>query len=241
MEKRPQTCSISAHLFTPPFMNALRRLSFSLLILTVMFQVVSCSSPSYREIRRPAPGGGFYVQRIRLEPQEEARIKKQKKDKKKKGDAPVDDGSYWRGDGVEGTPSMKISLGEQKVYFMKDGVVVGMSPISSGRESHATRPGKFSVIQKDLDHKSNLYGDYVDATGVIVKKEVDIRKDARPKGAKFDGANMRFFMRITGAIGMHEGYLPGYPASHGCIRLPTKMAEIFFRESSLGTPVQIVP
>ncbi len=239
MEKRPQMCSISAHASPSPTMNALRRLSFALLTLTVLFQSMSCSSPNYREIRRPAPGGGYYVQRVRLEPQEEARLKKLKKAKKE--GKPVDDGSYWRGDGVLGKPSMKISLGEQKVYFLKDGVVVGMSPISSGRESHATRPGKFSVIQKDLDHKSNLYGDYVDSTGFIVKKEVDIRKDARPKGSKFDGANMRYFMRITGAIGMHEGYLPGYPASHGCIRLPTKMAEIFYRESSLGTPVQIVP
>ncbi len=226
-------------------MILLHRLLFSSLAATLLLHGVSCSSgPEYREVRRKAPGGGYYVQRILVDPQtriKEKKAKKEKKKKDKKGEHPIDDGSYWHGDGVEGKPSMRISLGEQKVYFNKGGLLVGMSPISSGRESHATRPGTFSVIQKDLDHKSNLYGDYVDETGFPVKKEIDVRKDKRPPGAKFDGANMRYFMRITGAIGMHEGYLPGFPASHGCIRLPSRMAEIFFRESSVGTPVEIVP
>lgn len=222
-------------------MNTLSRILLPLTTLTLLAGGVSCSGPTYKEVRRAAPGGGFYVQRIRVDPQEKIREKKAKKDKKKKGDQPIDDGSYWKGDGIEGTPSMRISLGEQKVYFLKSGLIVGMSPISSGRESHATRPGKFRIIEKDIDHKSNLYGDYVDEAGLPVKKEIDVRKDPKPKGAKFDGANMRYFMRVTGAIGMHEGYLPGYPASHGCIRMPTKMAEIFYRESSVGTPVEIVP
>ena len=47
---------------------------------------------------------------------------------------------------------------------------------------------------------------------------------------------MPFFMRITGGVGMHEGYLPGYPASHGCIRMPGKMAEIFFYQRRVGHP-----
>lgn len=220
-------------------MKTLSRLFLLASTATAILSSVSCAGPEYREFRRPAPGGGYYVQRVRLEPREEARLKKAKKDKEK-APAPVDDGSYWHGEGVEGSPSMRISLSEQKVYFLKSGRVVGMSPISSGRESHATRPGSFKITEKDIDHKSNLYGDYVDSTGFILKKEVDVRKDPKPKGAKFDGANMRYFMRVTGAIGMHEGYLPGYPASHGCIRLPSKMAEIFYHESSVGTPVQIV-
>lgn len=219
-------------------MNPISRLLPAIAILTVIFNLVSCSGPEYREVRRPAPGGGFYVQRIRLEPQEAARLKKLAKGKKE--EHPIDDGSYWRGDGVEGKPTMRIVISEQKIYFMKGGTTVGMSPISSGRESHATRPGKFSIIQKDLDHRSNLYGDYVDDTGFVVKKDVDVRKDTRPKGSKFQGANMRYFMRITGAIGMHEGYLPGYPASHGCIRLPTKMAAIFYEATPMGTPIEIV-
>ena len=58
---------------------------------------------------------------------------------------------------------------------------------------------------------------------------------------QFDGADMPYFMRIVGGTGMHEGYLPGYPASHGCIRMPGPMAEAFFRSVSVGTPVTIEP
>ena len=49
------------------------------------------------------------------------------------------------------------------------------------------------------------------------------------------------FMRISAATGMHEGFLPGYPASHGCIRMPALMAEAFFRSVAVGTPVSIQP
>ncbi|TDU81266.1 L,D-transpeptidase-like protein [Prosthecobacter fusiformis] len=220
-------------------MISLQRLLLIAFTPAVILYGASCSSQKKtyvtREIRRPAPGGGYTTEQIRIEVQQTAG------DKKKKGEEPVDDGSFWNGDGVPGEPSMCISLQEQKVFFMKDGQIVGMSPISSGRESHSTRPGKFRITEKDIDHKSNLYGDYVDADGAILKKEVAVRKDRKPPGAIFDGANMRYFMRINGPIGMHEGYLPGYPASHGCIRLPTKMAEIFFNECSAGTPVEIVP
>jgi len=50
---------------------------------------------------------------------------------------------------------------------------------------------------------------------------------------------MPYFMRIVGGTGMHEGFLPGYPASHGCIRMPSFMAEAFFRNVAVGTPVKV--
>jgi len=52
---------------------------------------------------------------------------------------------------------------------------------------------------------------------------------------------MPFFMEIVPAVGMHEGFLPGYAASHGCIRMPGFMAEAFFRNVSVGTPVRVIP
>ena len=55
----------------------------------------------------------------------------------------------------------------------------------------------------------------------------------------YAGAPMPFWMRIVGGIGMHKGNLPGYPASHGCIRLPGEMAEAFYGAVSVGTPVRI--
>ncbi len=154
--------------------------------------------------------------------------------------APPDTRSWWKGDGVAGTPRIVIDLTEQRLRYYKGNELVGMSPISSGQEGRGTTNGKFRIIEKDLHHRSSLYGTYIDDSGNTVAGDVDSRADPRPAGARFLGANMRYFMRIVGGIGMHEGYLPGYPASHGCIRLPTKMAATFFRETPLGTPVEIV-
>lgn len=150
-----------------------------------------------------------------------------------------DNVSYWDGDGVSGSPKVIIRLGEQKAYFYKGGTLVGVSIISTGREGFGTTTGTFKIIQKDKDHVSSRFGDYVDANGNILQKEIDRDKDKMPPGAKYDGAKMPYFMRIVAGTGMHEGFLPGYPASHGCIRMPGFMAESFFRNLSLGTPVTI--
>lgn len=152
----------------------------------------------------------------------------------------VQGGGYWNGDGVSGAPSVRIDLGSQEAYFYKGGKLVGMSPISSGREGYGTPTGSFSIIQKSPDHVSNLYGNYVDDAGNIVVRNVGVNRDPRPPGTRFQGAPMPYFMRITGAVGMHAGYLPGVPDSHGCIRMPKEMAAVFFANVSHGTPVTVV-
>jgi lipoprotein-anchoring transpeptidase ErfK/SrfK len=152
---------------------------------------------------------------------------------------PRDTVSYWDGDSVNGSPSVKISLGEQRAYFYKGGVLVGVSQLSTGREGLNTPTGNFKIIQKDKDHVSSLFGDYVDSSGNVVVPNVDVKKDPKPPGAHFKGTPMPYFMRIVSGTGMHAGYLPGYPASHGCIRMPEFMAEDFFRSVSVGTPVTI--
>lgn len=153
--------------------------------------------------------------------------------------APQDSVSYWDGEGVQGKPSVKISLGEQRAYFYKGGQLVGISQLSTGREGLNTPKGKFAISQKDVNHASSKYGDYVDNTGTVVKPNVELGKDPKPPGTTFKGAPMPYFMRIVGGVGMHAGYLPGYPASHGCIRMPEFMAEEFFKSVSTGTPVTI--
>lgn len=155
--------------------------------------------------------------------------------------ANFDNYSHWDGDGVSGTPSILIKLRQQRAFFYKGNDLVGVSTISTGREGFGTPTGKFKILQKNKDHVSSLYGDYVDAKGVVLKKDVDRNKDPMPRGAKFDGAKMPFFMRIVGGVGMHQGFLPGYPDSHGCIRMPRQMAESFFNHVELGTPVTIEP
>ena len=155
--------------------------------------------------------------------------------------APTDNVSYWDGDGVPGKPSIKISLGEQRAYFYKGGKLVGISQLSTGREGLDTPAGQYKIIQKDLDHASSRYGDYVDAYDNVVMPNIDNQKDPKPPGTKYKGAPMPYFMRIVGGVGMHAGYLPGYPASHGCIRMPEFMAENFYNAVSTGTPVTITP
>lgn len=154
--------------------------------------------------------------------------------------APRPPRAFWHGDGVAGSPRIVINLSEQRARYYKGGELVGETPISSGTSGHSTPTGSFRVTQKDLHHRSSTYGDYVYPDGRVARADVDVRKDARPPGSRYLGANMRYFMRINGPIGMHEGFLPGYPASHGCIRLPTQMAAIFFRETPHGTPVQVI-
>ncbi len=146
----------------------------------------------------------------------------------------------WNGDGVSGAPAIVIDLSSQEAIFFKGGQEVGRAPVSTGREGYGTPTGSFKVIQKSPDHVSNLYGDYVDSAGNVVKANVGVNRDKRPPGSRFRGAPMPYFMRVTGAVGMHAGYLPGYPASHGCIRLPKGAAAVFFAHAPLGTPVSIV-
>ena len=148
--------------------------------------------------------------------------------------------SFWKGDGVSGSPKIEIDLSKQAARYYKGGQLVGQSPISSGREGHDTRSGTYRIMEKDLDHRSSLYGAFVDSSDHIVVEDVDARRDKAPPGTRFKGASMRYFMRVTGAVGMHEGYLPGYPASHGCIRLPSHMASTFFHATPSGTPVVII-
>jgi hypothetical protein len=153
----------------------------------------------------------------------------------------ADKNSYWDGEGVSGAPSILISLSKQTASFYKGPKLVGVSAISSGREGYGTPPGNYKILAKEPNHLSNLFGDYVDANGTVLVKNVDIKKDPKPPGAVFAGAPMPYFMRLSGGgVGMHQGFLPGVPDSHGCIRMPERMVKIYYDNVSVGTPVKII-
>ncbi|HWL50811.1 MAG TPA: L,D-transpeptidase family protein [Chthoniobacteraceae bacterium] len=133
-----------------------------------------------------------------------------------------------------------ISLSKQRAYLMSNGRVAIDSPVSTGKSAGMTPTGVFKITEKDRDHRSNIYGNFVDQQGRIVRGGVSVRIDSAPSGTRFVGAPMKYFMRIHGAVGMHVGILPGYPASHGCIRMPEKVAEMIFQRVKLGTPVEVV-
>ncbi|GAA0454643.1 MULTISPECIES: L,D-transpeptidase [Sphingomonas] len=112
----------------------------------------------------------------------------------------------------DGPMMIVVSLRLQRAYVYRNGVMIGVSTISSGAKGHETPTGVFTVLQKDIDHKSNLY----------------------------NGAPMPFMQRLTwDGIAMHAGNLPGYPASHGCIRLPLAFARLLYGATSKGMTVVI--
>src|SRR5262245_11376508 len=111
-----------------------------------------------------------------------------------------------------GVLQVAISIGSQRLALYRDGVRVATSPVSTGTASHPTPTGVFSVIEKDRYHRSNLYGN----------------------------APMFFMQRVTwSGVAMHEGVLPGYAASHGCIRLPREFAARLWPTTKLGVRVVI--
>ncbi len=148
-----------------------------------------------------------------------------------------DDISYWDGDNVQGSSLIKINRRQQKAFFYKGGVLVGVSKISSGDEDHDTTPGTYKITEKSKDHRSSIYGVFKDAAGHTIDDDVDIRLKKIPAGATFVRAPMPNFMRFDGGVGMHTGYLPGYAASHGCVRMPHHMSTKFFENVQVGTPV----
>jgi lipoprotein-anchoring transpeptidase ErfK/SrfK len=140
-----------------------------------------------------------------------------------------------------GKASIVVDLGDQQAYLYRGKHRTASSRISSGREGHRTPTGRFSVIRKDIDHRSSLYGNYVDDSGRIVKANVDSRKDRKPPHSHFVGAAMPFFVEFSPGYGLHQGYLPGVPASHGCIRMPYWKARQFYEAARLGTMVTVKP
>ena len=146
---------------------------------------------------------------------------------------------WWTDDGASGAPKIVVHIGEQKAYFYKGKRVVGESTVSTGKPGFSTPPGHYTVLSKDADHVSTIFGDYVDDYGNVVRSNIDARKDSRPKGAHFDGARMPYAMFFRGGYAMHQGYVPPFAASHGCIRLPKDMARPFFENAPVGTPVTV--
>lgn len=105
-----------------------------------------------------------------------------------------------------------VSISEQRLYAYRNGVRIGYTTVSTGKPGHETPTGVFTVLEKDRDHVSSLY-----------------------KGAKMP--NME---RLTwSGIALHAGALPGYPASHGCVRMPLEFSRLLFELDPIGTTVVI--
>jgi lipoprotein-anchoring transpeptidase ErfK/SrfK len=133
-----------------------------------------------------------------------------------------------------------VSIPKQRAYLMIGEQIVADGPVSSGKRGHTSPTGHMHVLEKDPNHHSSLYGDFVDHSGRVVRGGVSARIDSAPSGTHFAGAAMKWFLRLTeDGVGMHIGILPGYPASHGCIRESVDGAKLFYDHAKVGTPVDV--
>ncbi|MEZ5818668.1 MAG: L,D-transpeptidase family protein [Hyphomicrobiaceae bacterium] len=111
-----------------------------------------------------------------------------------------------------GAVVMIVSLPEQMVHVYRGGVEIGISTCSTGRAGHRTPTGVFTILEKQRQHVSSLY----------------------------KGAQMPNMERLTWTgIALHAGNLPGYPASHGCVRLPLRFSSLLYEVTHLGVTVII--
>jgi hypothetical protein len=107
-----------------------------------------------------------------------------------------------------------INLTEQTAYLLEDGRVAFVAPIASGKEGWGTPIGSFRVISKDLNHQSGNFGD---SYGRIINPNATPGSYV-PPGCHYMPAPMPYFMEFRKYVGMHAGYLSGYPASHGLLQ-----------------------
>jgi hypothetical protein len=112
----------------------------------------------------------------------------------------------------EGPVLLVVSLATQRAVIYRNGLPIGITTVSTGRPGYRTPTGVFTILQRHVEHYSNLYGN----------------------------APMPYMQRLTwGGVALHAGDLPGYPASHGCIRLPREFARLLYGVTRLGMTVVV--
>jgi hypothetical protein len=130
-----------------------------------------------------------------------------------KATGPLKPGEYWWKPQLSpsGPVVALVSIPQQTMYVYRNGILIGRSSISSGKNG-STPGGVFTVLEKKETHRSK----------------------------KYDNAPMPYMQRLTWTgIAMHSGQLPGYPASHGCIRLPYDFSQLLFRATARGGTVVV--
>jgi lipoprotein-anchoring transpeptidase ErfK/SrfK len=122
-------------------------------------------------------------------------------------------GYSWASDSAAAGPiAIVVSIPRQLAYVYRGEELVGVSTVSTGKEGHETPVGTFTILQKQEMHRSNLY----------------------------DDAPMPWMQRLTwDGVALHAGRIPGYAASHGCVRLPTAFAKQLFTLTKVGATVTI--
>jgi lipoprotein-anchoring transpeptidase ErfK/SrfK len=116
-------------------------------------------------------------------------------------------------------------------------------PISSGRSTHPSPTGRYQVLEKIVDKKSNRYGKIYDVDNQMINGDADFTTDVIPEGGRFEGAFMKYWMRFTwDGVGHHIGPIPSSrrAVSHGCIRGYHRAMPDVYAKVIVGTPVLIL-
>jgi hypothetical protein len=127
---------------------------------------------------------------------------------------PLKPGEYWWNPQLSpnGPVVALVSIPQQTIYVYRNGILIGRSTVSTGSKGHSTPGGVFSILEKKQTHRSK----------------------------KYDNAPMPYMQRLTwSGIAMHSGNLPGYAASHGCIRMPYDFSQLLFSATAKGGTVVV--
>jgi hypothetical protein len=164
-------------------------------------------------IRLMAAGAGLLIgERYAVTDALAARRKSNHKSAAKGPAAPKSSFDWHPERSPDGPLAIIVSLTKQRVYVYRNGIQIGSSSCSTGQDGYETPTGVFTILQKEEEHYSNQY----------------------------DNAPMPLMQRLTwDGVALHAGKLPGYPASHGCVRLPPAFAEKLYAVTQIGTPVII--
>jgi lipoprotein-anchoring transpeptidase ErfK/SrfK len=118
----------------------------------------------------------------------------------------------WTNTPADGDVSVLISIPDQRAYVFRGETLIAASSVSTGKDGKGTPVGTYTILQKKAYHRSNLY----------------------------DSAPMPYMQRLTwDGVAMHAGRNPGFPASHGCVRLPTAFAKKLFEATEMGATVEV--
>lgn len=148
---------------------------------------------------------------------------------------------FWRGGSINQynplNSRVEILLNEQRGRLYINDLIAMDFPVCTGVAGETETPrGTFFISEKKPEHRSTLYGSFVDAQGNTIESSVH-SSDIPPAGTRFEGTLMPYWMRFNGAIGMHTGRIERYGLSHGCVRVPEEACSILYEKLEVGSQV----
>ena len=146
---------------------------------------------------------------------------------------------WWNDEGASGKPRIIVHIGEQKAYFYKGKTLVGETTVSTGKPGFSTPPGHYTVISKDAEHVSSVFGDYVDDYGNVVRSNIDSRKDRSSERVPFRWRANAVCHVLQRRLRDASGLRPAFCRVAWLHPFAGRMAARFFENAPVGTPVTV--